>query len=88
MWRGGLLMYVEFGSVDYYELLRKSLCYMGHCILGLYDFRILSVHYFTISTCILEYLNALISRLTPASQYEDLMTILSNGCFSCYFCCD
>jgi hypothetical protein len=25
MWRGGPLMCVEFGSVDYYELLRKSL---------------------------------------------------------------
>jgi hypothetical protein len=41
MWRGGPLMYVEFGSVDYDELLRKSLCYMECCILGLYDFKVL-----------------------------------------------
>jgi hypothetical protein len=72
MWRGGPLMYVEFGSVDYYELLQISLCCVGCYILGLYDFRVsLSVHYFTKSTCILNYLNALISRLTPASHYED-----------------
>jgi len=39
MWRGGLLMYVEFGSADYYELLRKLL--LHECILGLYDFKVL-----------------------------------------------
>jgi len=73
-------MYVEFGSVDYYELLRKPLSYMECCILGLYDFRVLyRCFYFTKSTCILDFLNALISRLTPASQHKDLMTILSNG---------
>jgi hypothetical protein len=87
MWRGGLLMYVEFGSVDYYELLRKSL--LHERILGLYDFRVLYRCVISRKAPVfLDYLNASISRHTLASQYEGLMTILSNGCFSCYICCD